>query len=88
MADYLRVTQVRSAIGRPPNQQATLDGLRITQRGRTSYVLDTPSARGMVATVAHLVTWSEATAAERDAALSKKKVRSYEIVGGQEQGDA
>lgn len=80
MADYLKVTQVRSVVGRMGNQRQTLLGLGIKRRGRTAFVKDTPSARGMVRTVAHLVAWQEATAAEREAALAYRRPPSYEVI--------
>jgi large subunit ribosomal protein L30 len=48
------VEQVRSPIGRPAVQRQTLIGLGLNKIGRRSTLLDTPSARGMVAKVAHL----------------------------------
>ena len=80
MADYLKVTQVRSVIRRPTYQRQSLLGLGLKRRGRTSYVIDTPSNRGLVNTVGHLVTCEEVTAADRDAALATTRRRSYEIV--------
>ena len=81
MGKWLRVTQHKSGIGRLQNQKLTLKGLGITRRGRTAYVMDTPSARGQIATVAHLVDWSEVSQKERDAAASAKKTPSFEVVG-------
>ncbi len=54
MAKTLHITQTGSAIGRPQNQRQTLQGLGL-KMGRTVEREDTPSIRGMVATVAHLV---------------------------------
>jgi len=56
MAIKLKVTQVRSGVGRSDTQNKTLEGLGL--RGpRTSKVLeDTPSIRGMIRKVSHLVT--------------------------------
>ena len=55
----LKVTQVRSVIGRPQNQRQTLVGLGLKRRGRTVMVKDTPEVRGMIRTVSHLVSWEE-----------------------------
>jgi large subunit ribosomal protein L30 len=56
MADKtLTVEQTKSPIGRPASQRQTLKGLGLNKIGRRSTLKDTPSARGMVATVAHLV---------------------------------
>jgi large subunit ribosomal protein L30 len=47
--------QVRSPIGRSADQKATLIGLNLNKVGRKSSLEDTPSVRGMIAKVAHLV---------------------------------
>jgi len=87
MSDYLKVTQVRSAIGRQGYQRKTLLGLGIKRRGRTAFVQDSPSVRGMVAAVSHLVVWEEATAADREAALTSRTAPSYEVVGAEAEAD-
>ncbi|NVN09985.1 MULTISPECIES: 50S ribosomal protein L30 [Nguyenibacter] len=51
----IRVTQVASGNGRKPGQQATLVGLGLNKIGRTRELEDTPSVRGMITKVAHLV---------------------------------
>ena len=51
----VRVTQMRSALGRKPGQKATLVGLGLTKQRATREVEDTPSARGMMRKVAHLI---------------------------------
>ncbi len=51
----LRVTQVRSAIGRKPGQRETLIGLGLNKLNKSSVLEDTPSIRGMVNKVKHLV---------------------------------
>ena len=51
----LTVEQTKSPIGRPGSQRQTLIGLKLNKIGRRSTLTDTPSVRGMVATVAHLV---------------------------------
>ena len=50
-----RVTQVRSAIGRKPGQRETLIGLGLNKLNKSSVLEDTPSIRGMVNKVKHLV---------------------------------
>lgn len=52
---YLRVTQVKSRIGQTQRQRATLDGLGLMRRGMSRVLEDTPSVRGMIAKVGHLV---------------------------------
>lgn len=51
----LRVTQVRSPIGRRGDQRATLIGLGLNKINRSRVVEDTPAVRGMIAKVQHLV---------------------------------
>ncbi|MEM9468754.1 MAG: 50S ribosomal protein L30 [Pseudomonadota bacterium] len=49
------VTQTGSPIGRQAYQRATLVGLGLNKIGRTKTLEDTPSVRGMIRKVAHLV---------------------------------
>ncbi len=51
----VRVTQIKSPIGRPKDQRATLVGLGLNKMHRTRELEDTPSVRGMIKKVAHLV---------------------------------
>jgi len=51
----LRVTQIRSAIRRPKDQAATLRGLGLGKMHRTRELEDTPSVRGMINKIRHLV---------------------------------
>lgn len=51
----VRVTQVRSAIGRKADQRATLIGLGLNKIGRSRELEDTPAVRGMIAKVRHLL---------------------------------
>lgn len=51
----LRVTQIRSALGRQKYQLACLCGLGLNKIRRTRELEDTPSVRGMIAKVKHLV---------------------------------
>lgn len=54
------VTQVRSPIGRPKDQRATLVGLGLNKMNRTRVLEDTPAVRGMIRKVEHLVRVEEA----------------------------
>jgi len=54
-AKKITLEQIGSAIGRRAEQRRTLIGLGLNRIGRRSTVVDTPSARGMIAKVAHLV---------------------------------
>jgi large subunit ribosomal protein L30 len=49
------ITQVGSPIGRRHDQRETLVGLGLNKLHRTRELEDTPSVRGMIAKVAHLV---------------------------------
>ena len=49
------VTQTGSPIGRKEYQRATLVGLGLNKIGRTKTLEDTPSVRGMIRKVAHLI---------------------------------
>jgi large subunit ribosomal protein L30 len=51
----ITVQQTGSPIRRKKDQRATLAGLGLNRMGRTSTLEDTPSVRGMVAKVQHLV---------------------------------
>ncbi len=55
MAGKVKVTQVRSGVKREADQQATLKGLGLGKMNRTRELEDTPSVRGMIAKVAHLI---------------------------------
>jgi large subunit ribosomal protein L30 len=55
MATKLRVTQVRSAIGRPENQRKTLVGLGLKRMQQSKVVPDNDAVRGMIRKVQHLV---------------------------------
>jgi large subunit ribosomal protein L30 len=49
------VRQTGSPIRRKPDQRATLVGLGLNKLGRESTLEDTPSVRGMIRKVAHLL---------------------------------
>ncbi len=51
----LKVTQVASAAGRGKTQAATLQGLGLGRIRRSKILPDTPSVRGMIASLKHLV---------------------------------
>jgi large subunit ribosomal protein L30 len=51
----VKVTQVASVLGRKPGQKETLLGLGLNKIRRTRTLEDTPSVRGMIRKVAHLV---------------------------------
>ena len=51
----LRVTQIGSPIARKHDQRETLIGLGLNKRHRSRELEDTPSVRGMIRKVQHLV---------------------------------
>jgi large subunit ribosomal protein L30 len=58
----LRITLVRSLIGRPKDQEETVRSLRIRRLYQTVEHPDTPSVRGMIHKVRHLVEVDETSA--------------------------
>ena len=55
----LKVKLVRSMSGHTEKHRATLRGLGLTKVGRERVLQDTPSVRGMIKQVVHMVEWSE-----------------------------
>lgn len=56
----IKVTQTGSPIGRSQDQEATLVGLGLNKLHRTRELEDTPSVRGMINKVRHLLSVEEA----------------------------
>ena len=56
----IKVTQTKSIAGRLKNHQACVAGLGLRRIGHTVEVEDTPSVRGMINKVSHLVQVVEA----------------------------
>ncbi len=54
-AKTVKLEQIGSANRRPADQQATLIGLGLNRIRKQSVLVDTPSVRGMIAKVAHIV---------------------------------
>ena len=59
MEKTLRLTQVKSATGRPADQGKTLRALGLGKIGRTVDQVDNESVRGMIFKVKHLITVEE-----------------------------
>jgi len=55
MAATVKITQVRSPIGRHSDQRRTLIGLGLNKINRSRELEDTPAVRGMIRKVRHLV---------------------------------
>lgn len=61
MKPKLKVTQIRSAIGRDRKQREVLRGLGLRRPNQSVVVENTPAFRGMVKKVIHLVDVEETT---------------------------
>jgi len=59
MSKKLKITQVRSAIGRLKNQKATIKALGFRKLNQSVVHDDTPVIRGMIGAVSHLVVVEE-----------------------------
>jgi large subunit ribosomal protein L30 len=53
----LRVIQIKSGIGRPEKQRATLRGLGLRKIRQERLLDDTPAIRGMITSIKHLVSY-------------------------------
>ncbi|MDD2245773.1 MAG: 50S ribosomal protein L30 [Proteiniphilum sp.] len=52
----IKIKQTKSRIGAPKDQKKTLDALGLTKMNRVVEHKDTPSVRGLIRKVNHLVT--------------------------------
>ena len=59
MTDKIKVTLVKSRIGRPQKHRKVLQGMGLTKLNRTVELVDHPATRGMVNAVCHLVNVEE-----------------------------
>jgi large subunit ribosomal protein L30 len=59
MAGNVKITLVRSMIGRPERQRRVLRGMGLTRLNKTVELKDTPEIRGMINKVSHLVSTEE-----------------------------
>ncbi|GAA0823120.1 MULTISPECIES: 50S ribosomal protein L30 [Colwellia] len=55
MSKTVKVTQVKSSIGRLPKHRATLKGLGLRRINHTVELEDTPSVRGMINKVYYMI---------------------------------
>ena len=55
MSAKLKITLVKSMVGRPEKQRKVLRGMGLTKLNKSVFLNDTPSIRGMVNAVSHLV---------------------------------
>ncbi len=61
MAAMLKITLVKSMIGRPEKHRKVLRGMGLTRLNKTVELQNTPSIRGMINAVSHLVKAEEKT---------------------------
>lgn len=59
MSGMLKIKLVKSMIGRPEKHRKVLRGMGLTKVNRTVELQNTPSVRGMVEKVSHLVVAEE-----------------------------
>lgn len=59
MGRKLKITLIRSYIGRPEKHRQVLRGLGLMKMNKTVILADTPEVRGMVNKVCHLVSMEE-----------------------------
>jgi large subunit ribosomal protein L30 len=62
MAKMLKITLVKSMIGRPEKHRRVLRGMGLNRVNKTVELQDTPAVRGMIQKVCHLVRAEEKTA--------------------------
>jgi len=62
MAKMLKITLVKSMIGRPEKHRQVLRGMGLNRVNKTVELQDTPAVRGMIQKVCHLVRAEEKTA--------------------------
>lgn len=61
MSAKLKITLIKSMVGRPEKQRKVLRGMGLTKLNKSVLLNDTPSIRGMVNAVSHLVKAEEKT---------------------------
>ena len=59
MENKLKITLVKSSIGRPGKQKKVLGGLGLNKLNKTVYLNNTAEIRGMIRKVSHLVSVEE-----------------------------
>jgi len=55
MSQKLKITLVKSMIGRPERHRRVLRSMGLTKLNRTVFIVDNPCVRGMVRAVSHMV---------------------------------
>jgi len=62
MANMLKITLIKSMIGRPEKHRRVLRGMGLTRINKSVELQDTPAVRGMIRMVCHLVKAEEKVA--------------------------
>jgi large subunit ribosomal protein L30 len=62
MAGTLKITLIKSMIGKPEKQRRVLRGMGLTRLHKTVELADTPAIRGMIHQVGHMVKAEERVA--------------------------
>lgn len=78
----LRITLVRSTIGRPADQGRTVASLGLRKLNATVERPDNPSIRGMVTKIRHLVQVEELPATSRAVGSRKRETNEQETQSG------
>ena len=65
MTKKLKITLVKSYIGRPEKHRKVLRGMGLQKLNRTVLLKDTPEIRGMINKVSHLLSVVEIEASEK-----------------------
>jgi large subunit ribosomal protein L30 len=55
MSSEVKVTLIKSHIGRPPKQRAVLNGMGLKKVNKTVVLQNTPEVKGMINKVSHLL---------------------------------
>ena len=55
MSQVVKITLVKSLIGKPASQRAVLSGMGLTKVNKTVVLQDTPEVRGMIRKVSHMI---------------------------------
>ena len=59
MTEKIKITLVKSMVGRPEKHRKVLRGMGLTKMNKTVELVDTPEIRGMVSKVSHMVKTEE-----------------------------
>jgi large subunit ribosomal protein L30 len=59
MSGTVKITLIKSMIGRPEKHRKVLRGMGLTKIDKTVELIDTPAVRGMIHAVSHLVKTEE-----------------------------